>query len=406
MKQLFTVRMIVILILATFSSVRSFGQYYPIEGIRLGVEGGVLRGHTDKYDDKMSQAIRFLLRHDIVKRLDGDFAFTYGGIKGSDYQADLWTADYKLLYKPHIFNNVVEPYIGAGIGIVYYYAHPGMRSDKFDKDGYVGYVPVIAGIEFAVTKNLQFDINISGNYSSSNQIETKKIDNTQGKGYNDGWWGAFAGISYTLWGGSVTREKAELHARELALAEAKRVQDSINAAIAYRRMQDSIKAMAEALRLKEAQRIQDSTNAAIEAQRLKDSIDAAAQRLALMKKQPVVLKTEVGKAIVLEGVVFKSGSAQITPASNLILMSARKTLEENPEITVQIQGYTDNVGNAKSNLKLSQKRADAVKAWLVKNGIAASRITAEGYGDANPRGDNETAEGRQMNRRIEFFRVK
>ena len=400
-----------IIILAMLFSTQVFGQYYPIEGIRLGVEGGVLRGHTDKADDKLSEAIRFFLRHDIVANLDGDLAFTYGGIKGTDYQADLWTGDYKLLYKPFIFD-YVEPYVGAGIGLAYYYAHPAFRSPAFDKSGYVGYFPVIAGIEFSVTDNLQFDINLSGNYSTSNKIETNQHNNTEGSGYNDGWWGAFLGISYNIFGSNGATEKAALRARELALAEARRVQDSINAVIAARRMEDSIKAMAEALRLKEAKiaearRIQDSIKAAAEAQHIKDSIDnAAALRRAIESNKPVVLKTEVGKAIVLEGVIFKSGSSDITVTSNAILNSAKKTLEENPEITVQIQGFTDNVGSVKSNLKLSQKRAEAVKAWLVKNGIAASRITAEGYGDTNPIGDNKTADGRQKNRRIEFFRIK
>ena len=388
-----------------------FGQY-PIEGFRLGIGGGVLRGHTDQYDDKLSQGIRLYIRHGIIANLDGDLAGVYGGIQGTAYQADLYTADYKILYKPPIFKPSVEPYIGAGIGIAYYYAAPGFRSEKFDKDGYVAYVPVIAGIEFAITEKLNFDINISGNYSSSNAIETKGRNNTQGSGYNDGWWGAFAGVSYTLWGGSVTREKAEMRARELALAEARRIQDSLKVVAEAKRMQDSINAMAEALRLKEAKvaealRIQDSIKAAALAQHIKDSLDnVAALKLALESNKPVALKTEVGKAIILEGVVFKTGSTVITVASNAILNSAKKTLEENPEITVQIQGFTDNVGSVKSNLKLSLKRAQAVKAWLVKNGIAASRITAEGYGDTNPRGDNNTAEGRQLNRRIEFFRTK
>ncbi len=407
MKQRLQIVVLAVMIMAALFSTQMFGQY-PIEGVRLGVEGGVLRGHTDKPDDKLSEAIRLYLRHDIVVNLDGDLAGTYGGIKGTDYQADLWTADYKLLYKPPIFNPCVEPYVGAGVGIAYYFANHWFRAPSFDKSSYVGYIPVIAGIEFYITDYLQFDINASFNYSSSDAIVTYKSTNSQGSGINDAWWGAFAGVSVTLWGGSVTREKAEMRARELALAEARRIQDSIKAAAEVKRMQDSINAMAEALRLKEAKiaealRIQDSIRAAALAQHIKDSIDNAA---ALRSKTPVALKTEVGKAIVLEGVVFKSGSAQITTASNLILNSARKTLEENPEITVQIQGFTDNVGKAKTNLKLSQKRAEAVKAWLVKNGIAASRITAEGYGDTNPRGDNRTAEGRQLNRRIEFFRVK
>ncbi len=124
------------------------------------------------------------------------------------------------------------------------------------------------------------------------------------------------------------------------------------------------------------------------------------------KPKPVAFKTEVGKAIVLEGVVFKTGSAVITDVSDAILSNARKTLEDNPEIQVQIQGFTDAVGSDKTNQRLSQKRADAVKAWLVRSGIAPNRITAKGFGEQNPVGDNSTAEGRQKNRRIEFFRTK
>ena len=413
MKQQLHIVALVIMTMAALFTNQMFGQY-PIEGFRLGVEGGVLRGHTNKFDDKLSQDIRFYLRHDIVRNLDGDLAVSYGGIKGTDYQADLWTADYKLLYKPPIFKPSVVPYVGAGIGLAYYFSNLYTRSltIKDAKNDYIEYVPVIAGIEFAVTDKLQFDINVSGNYSSSNAIETNQHTNKPGSGNNDGWWGAFAGVSYTLWGGDVTKEKAELRARELALAEARRIQDSLKVVAEAKRLQDSINAMAEELRLKEAKvaealRIQDSIRAAALAQHIKDSLDnVAALKLALESNKPVALKTEVGKAIILEGVVFKTGSTVITVASNAILNSAKKTLEENPEITVQIQGFTDNVGSVKSNLKLSLKRAQAVKAWLVKNGIAASRITAEGYGDTNPRGDNNTAEGRQLNRRIEFFRTK
>lgn len=118
------------------------------------------------------------------------------------------------------------------------------------------------------------------------------------------------------------------------------------------------------------------------------------------------IKVEVGKAIVLEGIVFKTGSAVIEPASEEILEQAFNTLDQNRDITVEIRGYTDNVGSRAFNMRLSQRRADAVKEWLVKKGIAASRITAKGYGPDNPIGDNKTAEGRARNRRIEFFRAR
>ncbi|MER3522611.1 MAG: hypothetical protein C4326_00725 [Ignavibacteria bacterium] len=118
------------------------------------------------------------------------------------------------------------------------------------------------------------------------------------------------------------------------------------------------------------------------------------------------IKVEVGKAIVLEGIVFKTGSAAIGPASEEILEQAFNTLDQNKDVTVEIRGYTDNVGSRAANMRLSQRRADAVKAWLVKKGIAAERITTKGYGLDNPIADNKTPEGRQKNRRIEFFRTR
>jgi OOP family OmpA-OmpF porin len=73
---------------------------------------------------------------------------------------------------------------------------------------------------------------------------------------------------------------------------------------------------------------------------------------------------------------------------------------------VEISGHTDNVGKRSTNMKLSQQRADAVKAWLVAKGIDASRMTAKGYGPDKPVAPNTTAEGRAKNRRIDFTRTK
>ncbi|MCC6396959.1 MAG: OmpA family protein [Bacteroidetes bacterium] len=120
----------------------------------------------------------------------------------------------------------------------------------------------------------------------------------------------------------------------------------------------------------------------------------------------VELKVEVGKAIILEGIVFATGKADISAEAAALLETAYNTLEQNPEIAVEIRGYTDNVGRKASNVRLSQRRADAVRNHLISKGISPDRITAKGLGPDNPVAPNDTPEGRQQNRRIEFFRLK
>ena len=122
--------------------------------------------------------------------------------------------------------------------------------------------------------------------------------------------------------------------------------------------------------------------------------------------KPAIQRIEVGKAIVLEGIVFKTGKSTIEPASEANLMDAFNALKDNPAIAVEIRGYTDNVGKIAGNKKLSLRRAEAVRSWLVMKGIDSRRIAVAGYGPENPIADNSTPEGRAMNRRIEFFRTK
>ncbi len=115
---------------------------------------------------------------------------------------------------------------------------------------------------------------------------------------------------------------------------------------------------------------------------------------------PMVL--EKGKTLVLSGVNFETGSAVLTPGSDAVLERAFFALTSNPQIRIEIAGYTDNVGDSRSNQRLSLRRADAVSTWLVRKGIGATRIITVGMGDRDPVAPNATAEGRAKNRRIEF----
>ena len=115
---------------------------------------------------------------------------------------------------------------------------------------------------------------------------------------------------------------------------------------------------------------------------------------------------KIGVPIILEGITFDVNKTTIKPESENTLMKALKTLQTYPEISVEIIGHTDSDGSAKSNQKLSEGRAESVKAWLVSKGIDGNRITTKGYGEDKPVADNKTKEGKQKNRRIEFTRTK
>jgi len=108
------------------------------------------------------------------------------------------------------------------------------------------------------------------------------------------------------------------------------------------------------------------------------------------------------KIISLPGVEFATNSARLLPVSQTTLDGAVQTLKDNPGIDAEVAGYTDNTGKPAYNLKLSQRRAEAVMKYLVDHGIDASRLTAKGYGEADPVASNATKEGRAQNRRVEL----
>ncbi len=106
-----------------------------------------------------------------------------------------------------------------------------------------------------------------------------------------------------------------------------------------------------------------------------------------------------------QGILFDIGKSEVKPESTPTLKQIAATLKEHPELKVEIQGHTDNVGKADANLKLSQARAEAVKASLTSEyGASADQLTAKGYGDTKPSADNKSPEGRANNRRVELVK--
>ena len=106
-----------------------------------------------------------------------------------------------------------------------------------------------------------------------------------------------------------------------------------------------------------------------------------------------------------QGILFESGKSDLKPESTPTLKAIAAALKGHPDLKVEIQGHTDNVGSAPSNLTLSQARADAVKAALVADyAIAEDQLSAKGYGDTKPVTKNATPEGRANNRRVEIVK--
>jgi len=103
--------------------------------------------------------------------------------------------------------------------------------------------------------------------------------------------------------------------------------------------------------------------------------------------------------IKLQGVNFAFNSADLLPEADFVLKYAVDTLNKYPNLVIEVRGHTDNKGSKKYNVKLSQRRAETVMAYLKSHGVS-NQMTAKGYGEEKPIADNKTEEGRLENRRV------
>jgi outer membrane protein OmpA-like peptidoglycan-associated protein len=104
--------------------------------------------------------------------------------------------------------------------------------------------------------------------------------------------------------------------------------------------------------------------------------------------------------VTLNNILFDTGRATIKPESEAPLGTVIELLKGDPALKLEIQGHTDNVGGKDTNQKLSRDRAESVKAYLVKGGVVAARLTTAGFGDTQPVADNGSEDGRARNRRV------
>jgi outer membrane protein OmpA-like peptidoglycan-associated protein len=127
--------------------------------------------------------------------------------------------------------------------------------------------------------------------------------------------------------------------------------------------------------------------------------NGSAARLLAMAQNPDS-KTSSAGWLNMDQMAFATGSATLRPESAAQLNTIATVMTNCPSVHLEIAGYTDDVGAGESNLRLSQRRANAVVALLIKDGVPRDRLMARGYGEEYPQADNSTAEGRDENRRV------
>lgn len=113
-----------------------------------------------------------------------------------------------------------------------------------------------------------------------------------------------------------------------------------------------------------------------------------------------------GRVTISGGILFEFDSADIAPGAADVIRRVAEMMKNNPDIRIAVVGHTDSTGDYKYNLKLSERRADAMLNALVNEGISSDRLVALGVGQLSPAATNDTDEGRAQNRRVELVLVK
>ena len=196
---------------------------------------------------------------------------------------------------------------------------------------------------------------------------------------------------------ALTQEAAKQRAAEAAVAIAGKQRDQIRL---DQRTNEANQAKTSAEQSKLAAQLAQGET--IEAQRKTQEAQTRAAQLEAQLVDLAAKKTERGMVITLGDVLFATDQARLSAEGMRTAQKLTNVLQQNPERTVLIEGFTDSTGTAAHNQELSERRAGAVRNALQEQGVARERIAVRGYGEAYPVAANDTAQNRQLNRRVEI----
>jgi outer membrane protein OmpA-like peptidoglycan-associated protein len=193
-----------------------------------------------------------------------------------------------------------------------------------------------------------------------------------------------------------------------AQAQAQAAQNQAEADAKARADAQAAQQQAEAAQQQAQQQAQQASQAAQSAQERATRAErqSSEMRAKLLAQLNAILQTQdtpKGLVVHMSDVLFATGRYELKPGAKLALAKLAGVILAYPGLTLEVNGYTDSTGSDEVNQTLSDKRAEAVRIFLVSQGVAPSSITAQGFGDANPVASNDTAQGRQLNRRVDMI---
>jgi len=280
-------------------------------------------------------------------------------------------------------------YAMAGPSLSYFNYKGVGRSDGFeynwDQSGNLDKIGVMAGglLEYDISKHFALGLEGQGRIHSSNQYVAKN----GGRLVLD----ANLLLRYKLGGEKNVRNVALVNYEPKVVASGGGIDQQALAALA-KKLENRLNEQDGVIK-----KLQDQLK------NTQDTLDAVKDRLDKMDKYLRNMgQNNPTNGVNFSRIEFDLGKNVVKSAYYPALDGVVSLVKQYPDWVLLLKGYTDSTGSAAGNLRLSKERANSVKSYLVKKGASANNIQAEGYGQANPIGDNNTAKGRAMNRRVEI----
>ncbi|MDR1544833.1 MAG: OmpA family protein [Prevotellaceae bacterium] len=275
--------------------------------------------------------------------------------------------------------------IGGGFG-----SHKSPRDTKWEHGGsFIG----MAGLALAFNVSKNWELFLEGQYRSYTNERALSKYNFNDRKSADAVIGFF-GVRYKL----NQRKDVNGHARSLSAPEydAYMAEDFSGTRARLNDLTDQVNTLRD-----KTDRIGNDVEDLKKNKADKVDLDALKDRVRSLEEEIKRLKTGESATASFDNVVFETGTVKLTIDSKEVLTNLVNMLKMHKISSIEISGHTDNTGSESYNLKLSEKRAESVKAYLINEGFEGSKITATGYGFKKPIADNSTAYGRAKNRRVE-----